>query len=235
MDDIKKEINLNEVGKENIVMLSDDKFNERINALKEKLKEEKYKSKLKTKLGNNLNKKDILPFIINAMYIQVFTKNNIKELGKASAGSIQDFFAALFSIINGNDPRLRLMTKINNEKSLVKIYDQFNKAVNKLYDVLKNKITKKNLEASNKDFIQSYYNSKPAEYKKKYGFEKYKAKVFLKVYENIDKNHKDVINNLFNQYFSSIVKIAIKNGLQMQFAPEEEHILSEIYNKLIKG
>ena len=130
MNDIKKEINLNEVDKESIVMLSDDRFIERINALKEKLKEEKYKNKLKTKLGNNLNKKDILPIIINAMYIQVFTKNNVKELGKASAGSIQDFFGALMTIINGNDPRLRLMTKINNEKSLVKIYDQFNKALN---------------------------------------------------------------------------------------------------------
>ena len=235
MNDIKKEINLNEVDKENIVMLSDDRFIERINALKEKLKEEKYKNKLKTKLGNNLNKKDILPIIINAMYIQVFTKNNVKELGKASAGSIQDFFGALITIINGNDPRLRLMTKINNEKSLVKIYDQFNKALNKLYDVLKNKITKKNLEANNKDFIQSYYNSKPAEYKKKYGFEKYKVKVFLKIYENIDNNHKDIINNLFNQYFSSVAKIAIKNGLEKQFAPEEEHVLSEIYNKLTKG
>ena len=235
MNDIKKEINLNEVEKENIVMLSDDRFIERINALKEKLKEEKYKNKLKTKLGNNLNKKDILPIIINAMYIQVFTKNNVKELGKASAGSIQDFFGALITIINGNDPRLRLMTKINNEKSLVKIYDQFNKALNKLYDVLKNKITKKNLEANNKDFIQSYYNSKPAEYKKKYGFEKYKVKVFLKIYENIDNNHKDIINNLFNQYFSSVAKIAIKNGLEKQFAPEEEHVLSEIYNKLTKG
>ena len=235
MNDIKKEINLNEVDKESIVMLSDDRFNERINALKEKLKEEKYKNKLKTKLGNNLNKKDILPIIINAMYIQVFTKNNVKELGKASAGSIQDFFGALMTIINGNDPRLRLMTKINNEKSLVKIYDQFNKALNKLYDVLKNKITKKNLEANNKDFIQSYYNSKPAEYKKKYGFEKYKVKVFLKIYENIDNNHKDIINNLFNQYFSSVAKIAIKNGLEKQFAPEEEHVLSEIYNKLTKG
>ena len=235
MNDIKKEINLNEVDKENIVMLSDDRFIERINALKEKLKEEKYKNKLKTKLGNNLNKKDILPIIINAMYIQVFTKNNVKELGKASAGSIQDFFGALMTIINGNDPRLRLMTKINNEKSLVKIYDQFNKALNKLYDVLKNKITKKNLEANNKDFIQSYYNSKPAEYKKKYGFEKYKVKVFLKIYENIDNNHKDIINNLFNQYFSSVAKIAIKNGLEKQFAPEEEHVLSEIYNKLTKG
>ena len=235
MNDIKKEINLNEVEKENIVMLSDDRFIERINALKEKLKEEKYKNKLKTKLGNNLNKKDILPIIINAMYIQVFTKNNVKELGKASAGSIQDFFGALMTIINGNDPRLRLMTKINNEKSLVKIYDQFNKALNKLYDVLKNKITKKNLEANNKDFIQSYYNSKPAEYKKKYGFEKYKVKVFLKIYENIDNNHKDIINNLFNQYFSSVAKIAIKNGLEKQFAPEEEHVLSEIYNKLTKG
>ena len=235
MNDIKKEINLNEVDKESIVMLSDDRFIERINALKEKLKEEKYKNKLKTKLGNNLNKKDILPIIINAMYIQVFTKNNVKELGKASAGSIQDFFGALMTIINGNDPRLRLMTKINNEKSLVKIYDQFNKALNKLYDVLKNKITKKNLEANNKDFIQSYYNSKPAEYKKKYGFEKYKVKVFLKIYENIDNNHKDIINNLFNQYFSSVAKIAIKNGLEKQFAPEEEHVLSEIYNKLTKG
>ena len=235
MNDIKKEINLNEVDKESIVMLSDDRFNERINALKEKLKEEKYKNKLKTKLGNNLNKKDILPIIINAMYIQVFTKNNVKELGKASAGSIQDFFGALMTIINGNDPRLRLMTKINNEKSLVKIYDQFNKALNKLYDVLKNKITKKNLEANNKDFIQSYYNSKPAEYKKKYGFEKYKVKVFLKIYDNIDNNHKDIINNLFNQYFSSVAKIAIKNGLEKQFAPEEEHVLSEIYNKLTKG
>ena len=235
MNDIKKEINLNEVDKESIVMLSDDRFIERINALKEKLKEEKYKNKLKTKLGNNLNKKDILPIIINAMYIQVFTKNNVKELGKASAGSIQDFFGALITIINGNDPRLRLMTKINNEKSLVKIYDQFNKALNKLYDVLKNKITKKNLEANNKDFIQSYYNSKPAEYKKKYGFEKYKVKVFLKIYENIDNNHKDIINNLFNQYFSSVAKIAIKNGLEKQFAPEEEHVLSEIYNKLTKG
>ena len=179
-------------------------------------------------------KKDMIPILINAMYTQVFTEKNIKELGKASGNDIQNFLKVLIKIINESDPELNQETKDNNKKSIENIYKEFINTANKLYDILKNKLKKNNLGIFYNDFIEDYYNSKPTDYKNKCSLEKFKKKVSSKIYDNLEKNHKEIINNLVNHSFYSYIMEKLKNGLKIQLAPKEEDILNEIYNELLK-
>ena len=258
LEDIKKEIDFKKINNEVVITLSDVKYNEKIKELMEKLKEEKYKNNLKIKLENMKEEKDgklglggnkiqikkpkfedfkenIIIILIKAMYMLAFTKKGIQELGKTSAENIQNFLGTVISIINDSDPRLNEEKKENNQKSILLIYNEFDKATKKLNEDLKNKLSKKNLESSNKDFLVTYYNNKPADYKKQLGFERFKLKVYFKIYDKIESNRQDIINNLFNKCFSSSIMEAVKKGLKMQLLSKGDHILNEIYDIVFKN
>ena len=138
----------------------------------------------------------------------------------------------VLSIINDNDNNLKEETKSSNKESIEIIYNEFNNVKNKLFENLKNKLLKKNLEINNKDFIENYYNSKSIVYKKRYSFKKFSEKVSGKIYYNVENHAKDIINNVANYSFNFFIMEILKNGLKMQFEQIEKNYLSEIYDLL---
>ena len=180
-------------------------------------------------------KQDILPILINGVFNLIFTEFNIKKLKTNSMESIEKFLETMLSIVNNDKLGLSQDIKDENKTSLINICECFKNIRDKLKDDLMNFLEIKKLKEDNQDFIKNVYDNKSDDYKKEMTFTKFSINVEYLIYESIDYNKKEIINNIMNLEFISFIFEVIKSGINEQFKDIEGKILNEIYIEIFKN
>ena len=175
-----------------------------------------------------------MPVLINGVFNLIFTEYNIEKLTDCATKDLNNYQQTLLNIINNEKLGLSNDIKMENKKSLGKLYSSFKKTRDGIEKELKEMLSMKRLKKDNEEFVKKEYDKKSEEYKKNMTFKKYCSNVEDLIYDNISHNSKEIINNVLNSGFSSFVIETIKEGINGQFKEKEERILGEIYSELFK-